>query len=229
MPPQQRATFGTALRAALRQARRHQSELARELAIDPSQVNRWARDKALPHATYVARIDAFLGSDLAGILPELTPEYELFVSAPIMGVGRDAIAGHHDDVARVVEAARQHVNGLYWPGEDVRSIDDLVAPDIATARKFRALVGCQAYLYVQFAEMVYPSSALVEFGFALGRRIKTTVIVLGGLASPFMLDGFAGVANGLKFLPDARVYTVPSVSHAVGLVERSGREMLGLM
>jgi hypothetical protein len=45
-------------------------------------------------------------------MPDLTPEYELYVSALITGLAREDIPGHHDAVAEVVKAAHQDVNGL---------------------------------------------------------------------------------------------------------------------
>jgi hypothetical protein len=97
----------------------------------------------------------------------------------------------------VVQSAHQHVNGAYWPGEGIRSADDLAAADLATERNMRIIAQCQALLYLQFSDVVRPTSALIELGIALGRRIKTTVIVRRGLPTPYVLDGFGGVAAKL--------------------------------
>ena len=48
------------------------------------------------------------------------------------------------------------------------------------------LVNCPAYLYLQFAEIIGPSSALVELGFALGRKMKITIIVKQGLMEDYL-------------------------------------------
>ena len=228
MPPQDHASFGSALRAAIRAAGSSQANLARALDIDPGQVSRWVNDKAMPHMNNVRRIEEVLKINLVDSFAALRPDYELFVSAPITGLGEDTIAVHHAAVARVVAAAHQHVNGVYWPGEKIRSVDDLVAADLATERNLKVLASCHAYLYLQFADIVHPSGALIEFGIALGRRLKTTVIIQRGLPGPFMLEGFAAVAESLSFLPKARVYLVASVDEAVTLVARNGRELLGL-
>jgi transcriptional regulator with XRE-family HTH domain len=228
MPPQGRASFGDALRAAIRAAGSSQAELARNLDIDPGQVSRWANGKALPHVHHVRRIEQILRVSLADSFAVSTPDYELFVSAPITGLGPAAVTAHHDAVARVVAAAHQHINGVYWPGEKVRSVDELVAPDLATERNMKVLASCHAYLYLQFADIIHPSGSLVEFGFALGKRLQTTLIIQRDLASPFMLEGFGAVAEGLSFLPKARIYSVTSVDEAVTLVARNGRELLGL-
>jgi len=92
-----------------------------------------------------------------------------------------------------------------------------------------ALFGCEAYLYLQFAEVLRPSSAFVELGFALGTKMKVTIIVQKGLTSPYMLRGFGAVAARLKFLEEARIYTeVESPDEAASLIASNGRELLGL-
>jgi hypothetical protein len=83
-------------------------------------------------------------------------------------------------------------------------------------------------MYLQFSEIVHPSSALVELGFALGRRLKTTLIIKRGLHNPYMLEGFGAVAASLSFLPQARIYSVNSTAEAEALIVRNGRELLGL-
>jgi hypothetical protein len=117
---------------------------------------------------------------------------------------------------------------VYWPGEKIHSVDELVAPDLATERNMKVLASCHAYLYLQFADIIHPSGALVEFGIALGRRLKTTLIIQRDFPSPFMLNGFGAVAESLTFLPKAHIYLVASADEAVSLVTRNGRELFGL-
>jgi hypothetical protein len=74
--------------------------------------------------------------------------------------------------------------------------------------------------------MLDPSGALVELGFALGRKVKTTMILMNGLRTPFMFEGLQGVAATLEFLPTVHIYTVDSVDEAVRLVERDGEQLL---
>jgi transcriptional regulator with XRE-family HTH domain len=230
MGPQEHASFGDALRKALEGAGISQAALARELHVDASQVNRWVHDKALPQTDNLQRIEQFLGVDLATAFNKIKPKYELFVSAPISGIASEDIPGHHDAVAKVVAAARQHVNDLSWPGDRVRTAVDrqTVAPDIATAHNMTEMYGCPAFLYLQFAELIGPSSALVELGFALGRRMKVTIIFKKGLKSPYMLRGFGGVAARLPFLPDTRIYEEESAESAAALIASNGRVLLGL-
>lgn len=221
-------TFGQALKRALRAARINQAELSRRLVIDPGQVSRWATDKAMPHEDTVARIEEELGADLSASFSASVPAHELYVSAPVTGLGRRGLAAHHDAVATVVETTRTHVNSIYWPGNGVRNTSDLIAADIATERNMRALQHSTALLFLQFAEVVRPSGAFVELGIALGRRMKTTLILGADLHQPYMLDGFGGVAASVSFLPKARIYTVNSVDEACDLIEHNGRELLGL-
>ncbi len=228
MNTQGNATFGNALKVAIAAARYTQAQLARELHIDPGQVSRWVNDKAVPHGDTVARIEQILETDLSASFTASTPEYELYVSAPITGLNIDDISTHNAAVNDVVSAARAHVNSLYWPGEEVRSVSDLTAADIATERNMQILQSCSALLYLQFLEVVHPSSALIELGCALGWRLKTTIIIQADLHLPFMLDGFGGVAATLSFLPKARVYRVKSAGDACDLVKRNGRGLLGL-
>lgn len=221
-------TFGNALKSAIATARYSQARLARELHIDPGQVSRWTNDKAIPHSDTVARIEQILKADLSAPFSASAPEHELYIAAPITGLSVEDIGKHNEAVAEVLEAARPHVNSWYWPGEKVRSLADLTAADIATEKNMQILRNCSALLYLQFCEMVHPSSALIQLGCALGWRLKTTIITQADIHQPYMLDGFSGVAATLTFLPKARVYRVKSVTEACDLVRLNGRELLGL-
>jgi len=222
------STFGHALKSSIATARYSQARLARELHVDPGQVSRWANDKAVPHGDTVARIEQILGTDLFESFSAAAPEYELYVAAPVTSLNADDIGRHNEAVAQVLTEAKAHVDSLYWPGENVHAVSDLAAADIATEKNLRVLRNSSAFLYLQFIEMVHPSSALIELGCALGWRLKTTIITLAGLHQPFMLDGFGTVAASLTFLPKARTYRVKSVSEACDLVKRNGRELLSL-
>jgi transcriptional regulator with XRE-family HTH domain len=133
------ASFAEALRQAILNARTTQSALARELHIDEAQVSRWVRGKAVPKINTVHRIEEILHARLIDSFSASTPDYELYVSAPIVGLGDDEIAQHQDAVAQVVYAARQHVNNLHWSGEQIRSRADLAAADLHTARKLEGI------------------------------------------------------------------------------------------
>lgn len=228
MATQDQHRFGQALKAALEGAEMTQAKLARTLGIDAGQVSRWATGRSLPVRHTAARIGEILGVDLTEAFQSSIPTVELYVSAPITGLGRKAITAHHSHVAQVVEVLEEHVNSLHWPGRDITGTGDLLAPDIATERNMTVLSHCLALLYLQFEPVVRPSGALVELGIALGRRMKTTIIVKRDLPQPFMLQEFAAVAARVDSLPQARVYLVDDVDAARQFIDRNGRELLGL-
>jgi transcriptional regulator with XRE-family HTH domain len=228
MSSQGDATFGEVLRAAIEAAGFTQARLAEKLGIDAGQVSRWVHNKAAPRTDMVDRVGRILGADLLTAFSTSSVEYELYVAAPICGLAPDIIASHHDAVEKVVTAASVHVPSLYWPGEHIRGLDDLSAADIATEQNMKVLERCAAFLYLQFEEVVHPSSALIELGCALGRRVKTTALIARDVSQPFMLQNFEGVAEAVNFLPKARIYEVRSVSHACDLIARNGRKLLGL-
>lgn len=221
-------SFGDALAAAIRRAHTNQAEVARQLTIDAGQVSRWVNDKALPLASNVRRLEELLGADLSAAFMTASPAHELYVAAPITGLAHDDLREHHAAVGSVVAEAEAHVNGVYWPGRDIEHTEDLLAPDIATERNMRVLDDCQALLYVQLAEIARPSSALVELGLALGLRKRTTVILGSSVYRAFMLTGFPAVAERIRFLPKARVYEVPDELAAARMIQKNGRELLGL-
>lgn len=221
-------SFGEALHAAIRAAGTNQAKLAAGLGIDAGQVSRWVNNKAVPHRDTVTRIGEALGVDLSEPFTSATPDIELYVSAPITGLGKRAVRSHHDGVAQVVDSLAQHVNSRYWPGEEITDLNELLAADIATERNMKTLSHCSALLYLQFADIVRPSGALIELGVALGKKIKTTIILKSDVQQPYMLQGFAAVAANLNFLPQARIYFVEDVGAACSLVARNGRQLLGL-
>lgn len=221
-------SFGAALAAALTAAGKTQKALADHLSIDAGQVSRWVRDHAMPRPETVIQMEEFLGADLSAAFSASAPHYELYVSAPITGLGKRDIPEHHDAVAAVVESLRDHVTSLYWPGEAVRSSTELTAADITTERNMNALGRSEALIYLQFKNIVHPSSSLVELGLALGKRMKTTIFVARGIREPYMLDGFQGVAGAVSFLPKARIYRVGAPDEVSSMLAKNGREILGL-
>jgi hypothetical protein len=59
-----------------------------------------------------------------------------------------------------------------------------IAPDIAATHNLTDLASCPAFLYLQFAEVIGPSSTLVELGIALGRKMKVTMRLIQGGDKP---------------------------------------------
>lgn len=221
--------FGEALAKAIEAGGHNQRWLAENLHVNPTQVSRWVNGNALPRVESVAEMERLLHASLLDVLSMPTSEFELFLSAPITGLGPDSIAAHHEQVGRIVEAVGTHVEGVYWPGHDITSTDDLLAPDLATGRNLQALAECKALLYVQLEEVTHPSGSLIELGIALGRKTKTTIFIKRGLAVPYMLvEGFQGVAANSQILPQARLYVVSDADDAIRTINRNGRELLGL-
>lgn len=147
---------------------------------------RLIRSEAVPHKETLPRIEELLATDFSSSFATSAPAYELYVAAPITGIAESDLATHHNAVSAVVESLRLHVNSLYWPGQAIRGPQDLTAPDIATEDNFKALGHCTAFIYLQFADEVRRSSALVALGCALAKRLKTTIVLLDGINYPFM-------------------------------------------
>jgi len=204
-------------------------QLARHLGVHQSQVSRWATGKALPLEATLERIENYLSTDLHQSFGHSMPEYELYVSAPITGLADHEVHSHHDEVASIVATLEEHTNSLYWPGRDITEATDLLAADLATERNMTAMEHSTAFVLVQFSEIVRPSGALIELGIALGRRMKTTIIVGNWLKHPYMLENFGTVAANARILPAAHVYEVPTVEYARNMINKNGRELLGLM
>jgi ribosome-binding protein aMBF1 (putative translation factor) len=74
-----------------------QADLARNLNVAASQVNRWVRGKAFPQRDNVPRIEKIIGVNLSAAFNKDKPKYELFVSAPVSGIASEDIPAHHED------------------------------------------------------------------------------------------------------------------------------------
>lgn len=206
-----------------------QKWLADRLGTTETAVSRWLSGRTRPHASQVPKIAQLLEApDLVEVFEATKPANELYVAAPISGLDPVGIGSHRDDVARIVEAASDVANGVYWPGQDIYALGDLAAPDLVTRDNLQVLSHCHALLYVQFAPVMHPTGALIELGFALGRKIKTTIMIQKHLPIPFMLKNFEGVAARSSIMPDARVYLMDDVEHAVQTIANNGREIFGL-
>src|SRR5262249_18402451 len=142
-----------ALAEAIRKSGHTQAWLARSLHVHAAQVSRWTSGQARPHQNAVLAIGKLLGIDLMTAFASAPTPSELFVSAPIIGLGQGQIDAHRFQVGQVVRAAEGHVGSVYWPGRDVATADDLSAPDLKTETNLSALSECRAFLYVQFLEI----------------------------------------------------------------------------
>jgi len=221
----QASSFGEALKRALSAADKNQAWLAGQLGVHPGQVSRWSADKALPHPKTVAKIEKLLDTSFRDAR---RPEYDLYISAPITALTN--IAAHGKMVEKVVTALEKNVPGIliYTPTQHVLSRDQ--APDIALERNMEAFARSKAYLYLQFERPQRPTGALIELGMALGRKMKTTIMIQDDVDAPFMLeDGFQGVAVTSSILPLARVYRPKDVGEVERLIASTGgRTLLGL-
>lgn len=179
----------------------------------------------MPSMANVRKLEDVLDIDLGWLLTEPTREYELFVAAPEGGLRSDDVKAHHADVAKVLVAARKHVNGIYWPSEEDKTIADRTfkAPT-RTEKNLRILNDCPALLYLQFAKVVNPSSAYIELGYALGKKMKLTIMVKDRLMLPYMLHYSGARGTGLK---EMRIFDNIEADEAVALITDNGRELFG--
>jgi hypothetical protein len=165
---------------------------------------------------------------LLTIFDATNPAFELYLAAPISGLDAACVAEHHDAVERISAEATKVTNGVYWPGRDIHTMNDLAAADIVTRDNLEVLSHCDGLLYVQLSDVAHPTGALIELGIALGRRIKTTIMIQKDLPLPFMLRNFEGVAARSQIMPDARVDFVEDVDDVIQRIGRNGREIFGL-
>jgi plasmid maintenance system antidote protein VapI len=206
-----------------------QATIARVLEKNPSQISRLVHGRDQWTLEIATRVDNYLGTDLASMLLAQPEPYELYVAAPITGLAKGELADAHHEVGLVVTVLRRQLPRVYWAGENIRSEDDLKDADLATEENMATLATAQAFLYLQFREVEGPSSALIELGVALGRRTHTTIVMQRDLRRPFMLrENFEGTAGRIPQFPNPRFRAVHSVAQAVTLLERDGRQLLGL-
>lgn len=227
MPQDRLSAFAGALHHALVAERMSQAALAKALKVHPSQVNRWVHGRAMPGMENLRTLEKLLKIDLSKVLTNPTRKYELFVAAPEGGLNPEDVADHHADVAKVLRAAREQVNGIYWPSEeDKTAADRTYKAALRTDQNLRVLNGCPALIYLQFANVVNPSSAYIELGYALGRKVKLTIMVKRGLMLPYMLHDFGAVGVGLR---EVRIFpNIASADEAAAMIASNGRELLGL-
>ncbi len=223
------ATIGAMVRDAVKaSALEKEGVLAREVGIASSALSKIINGKQELKLDLARKMDRVLGSKLAAAVEAAHKQIDLYVSSPITALG-ERLPKQNQQVAQLVRFLRQEGYVVHWPGEKITSTRQLKAPDIATEENLIVLANSSALLYLQFEELVGPSGALVELGIALGKEIKTTVMVKKGLEKPFMLrQGFDAVAKRVGGYPDARIYDVDSVAHAETMIAESGRIMFGL-
>lgn len=196
--------------------------------VHPSQVTRWFSGRKRPSQDQIQSMERVLGCGLDGMFPSPAPAYELYLSSPITSIPPSKLRSHRAEVEMIAEAVREIVPNLYWPGDVIHSAKDLLAPNRATKRNFERLEDCRGLPYVQMDDTVGPSNCLVELGLALGRRMRTTVILKRDVNRPLMFQGLEAVAQGFKWLPNVQIHEVDSAEDACHLVRANGRSLLGL-
>jgi hypothetical protein len=168
---------------------------------------------------------------LAHVYADPAPEYELFIAAPFGGLADEDVPEHQAETAKVVQAARNLVRGVYWPSETAKTAKDrrFILSDIRTEDNLRILNECPALLYLQFTEVRGPSSAYIELGYALGKGMNVVIMVKQGVRVPYMLQEFGTVIANLDFLPHARIRTdIASAEDAAERIAANGRKLFGL-
>jgi transcriptional regulator with XRE-family HTH domain len=227
MAAQGRARFHVTLKAALGDHK--QVWLADRLGVSETTVSRWMTDKTRPLREQAAKAAELLGEpEVLEVFDATKAPYELYLASPISGLRSTEVAAHRDAIEMIATEAETVTNGVYWPGRDIHSKTELAAADIVTRDNLEVLRHCHGLLYVQLADVTHPTGALVELGIALGRQIKTTVMIKRGVPLPFMLRNFEGVAARSPIMPDARVDFVDTAEDVVALIKRNGREIFGL-
>ncbi|WP_390178718.1 transcriptional regulator [Microbacterium sp. MTN4-26] len=222
--------LGERLRSALATRKKKQSALASELGMSAPRLSKFVNGHQPWTEDLARQIDNSLGgTEFSDALKRMRQRFDLYLATPITGVAEEAIPRAHSAVNVLYEALVENGYSVHWPGRAITSIDQLIAPSIATASNIRNLVNSQALVYVQLEEVVKPSGALVELGIALGRKMRTTVIARSGLHLPFMLsNGFDGVANASPELPDAKIHVFSTTEEALRQIGNTGPAFFGL-
>lgn len=207
-----------------------QSVLAKRLDISAPRLSKYVNGHQPWTLDFARQIDSILGgTEFVDALKRMHQRFDLYLATPITGVADEAIPRVHDSTKVLFDALTSAGYSVYWPGDGITSIEQLIAPGIATATNMRNIVNSQALVYVQLEKVVNPSGALIEHGIALGRKMRTTVIALEGLQLPFMLkNGFDGVANASPDLPDAKVHVFPTIAEALRQIRNTGPAFFGL-
>lgn len=218
---------GDVVRALLDERGLVHGEFARKINATPSAFSKWLAGTRVPSWEAQEAIDKALDLDLSGKWTARSGPKRLFVSAPGEGLRPKDRSEHRQKVEKVVTAIKNQVDVVHWPGSNVLGPEDLGAPGPATKRSLELLNESQALVYLQFSEMVRPTSSLVELGIALGRKMRVTVFIQEGLHQPFMMSNFDGVAARLPFMPDARTYEVKSPDQVVRWIKKDGAHLLG--
>jgi len=204
-----------------------QSGVAPKLGVHPSQLNRWANGRVIPDEILEVLEDVLGRDDIKSAFATL--KYDLYVSSPITSFSPLDMASHREGVGQVVESIEDIGLRPFWPAGLINSRADLLPPRLATKRNLEILHGAKGLLYIQLLETTTPSNTLVELGMALGRRMRTTIIIGQGIQMPSMFAALEVLGARMPHvLPKVRVIQVSGVDEAVNYVRTSGRSLFGL-
>jgi hypothetical protein len=224
---QGRARFHVTLRAALGEHK--QVWLAGRLGVTETTISRRVTGKTRPLREQAEAATELLNDpEVLEVFDLTNAPYELYLAAPISGLKSTDVSAHRDAIEQIASQAETVTNGVYWPGREIHSTAELAAADIVTRDNLDVLSHCHGLLYVQLTDVIHPTGALMELGIALGRKMKTTIMIQRGLPLPFMLRNFEGVAARSKIMPDARVDFVENAEDVVARIKRNGREIFEL-
>lgn len=226
----------TAVVAALRQQDLSQADLARKLDAKPSQISDWLGGKHFPRADRRRLVNELLGIDRdvrtqrppASVVEKDIPS-RLYVSSPITSVPETNYKRHFGEVAEIVSAASEVVGAVEWPGAPVGPTRRLRAAGAVMPENWDWLATAGGLVYIQFEEIEGATGALIELGIALGRKIRTTVILSDRVKKPFLLSsGFERIAEARDDFPNALFYTYSSADAAAGEIRETGAAYFGL-
>lgn len=164
-----------------------------------------------PDLAFLAQVADVLGmtlselSERAGV--PIGWRYDIYLSTPFQALTDDSErSAQRADAAALVAAMRSIDLKVYWPLESVpeRSAEwESGIEHIAAADNIRAILSSEALVYFQSHALNGSTSALVELGYAMGKQIRTTVMVAGGVQMPFMLRRLDALAAQLSDTHDA--------------------------
>ena len=222
--------IGKVLKSGLKEIGKTQKWLADELYVDPSRVSRWATGDAIIPLAYGPKIDSLIKKNITQLIEEASLEdstdYDIFLATPMGSLCDNTYIERYQEIEALVTALRDNIGSVYWGGDSIATPEDFDVSDIGTENNIAALKKADAFVFVHYDSTPVASSALIELGIALGLKKPTTIFVSDISGLPHMMEGFAGIAERLKFLPRVRIYELGSSAEAIRLVKRSGREIL---
>jgi DNA-binding transcriptional MocR family regulator len=152
--------------------------------------------------------------------------YRVYLSTPMAALSKDYLSDRAT-AQSFFEQLNELTPPVYWPGENIKSVDQFESSDIAAEKNFAALTVANAFVYLQQSELTRPTSSLVELGVALASKKPITVFAPSEELLPYTLRHFETAARKVGF-GRFRFYCTSSVEEAVRLLALHGPELIGL-